>query len=83
MFKIWYLGFARMDEEDMRGPQTWGQQEDRNPYYGSMVRLYNKTKDDNSNFYVRVPEVHIMYLTVSSWLLINFVIGGERPEQGD
>jgi hypothetical protein len=26
-----------MDEEDMRGPQTWGQQEDRNPYYGSMV----------------------------------------------
>ena len=30
-------GFARLDEEDMRGPQTWGQPEDRNPYYGSMV----------------------------------------------
>jgi hypothetical protein len=39
IFNILYLGFARMDEEDMRGPQTWGQQEDRNPYYGSMVRL--------------------------------------------
>ncbi len=33
------------------------------------------------NFYA--PEAHIMYLTVSSSFLISFVMGGERPKQGD
>jgi hypothetical protein len=55
-----------MDEEDMRGPQTWGQQEDRNPYYGSMVRLYNKTKDDNSTFLCTGGAYYVHY----SFLLI-------------
>jgi len=29
------------------------------------------------------PEAHIMPLTVVSWFLISFVMGGERPEQGE
>ncbi len=34
-------------------------------------------------YIICAPEAHIMYLTVSSSFLISFVMGGERPEQGD
>ncbi len=66
-----------MDEEDMRGPQTWGQQEDRNPYYGSMV-----TKPKTTNQFLCIRGAY--YVPYSFLLIANkFCNKGERPEQGD
>ncbi len=76
-----------MDEEDMRGPQTWGQQEDRNPYYGSMVTKPKTT----IQIFLSTGGAY----TVSSWFrnfvmgesgpsrVIKFLYAPERPEQGD
>ncbi len=49
---------------------------EKNRFYSHQLNcMYHKK--------IYAPEANIMYLTVSSAFLISFLMGGERPEQGD
>ncbi len=45
------------------------------------IRPAPAQRERHRHLFFYVPEVHIMYLTVTSWFLISFVVGGSGPRR--